>query len=181
MTQLFMEDLFPTRVYHCDIEIDNDAMIKKLYEMQKTEASLRNSMRLGWHSPTILHTLPEFHLLCSFILNLSKAIDNFYISNMWGNILPKYGYNVAHTHPNSAYSGVYYLNKAENSGNLVLMDPRPGHVAEYKYGGDVTTVIEGTQGKLVMFPNWLEHRVEQNLSEEDRIAVSFNLGKSHGK
>ena len=61
------------------------------------------------------------------------------------------------------------------------MDPRPGHVAEYKYGGDVTTVIEGAQGKLVMFPNWLEHRVEQNLSEEDRIAVSFNLGKSHGK
>ena len=31
------------------------------------------------------------------------------------------------------------------------------------------------QGSLLMFPGWLEHGVTQNLSNEDRIVISFNL------
>ena len=31
------------------------------------------------------------------------------------------------------------------------------------------------EGSLLMFPGWLEHGVTQNLSNEDRIVISFNL------
>ena len=30
------------------------------------------------------------------------------------------------------------------------------------------------KGKLVLFPSWLEHYVEPNLTNEDRISMSFD-------
>jgi len=29
---------------------------------------------------------------------------------------------------------------------------------------------------LLLFPSWLEHYVEQNMSDESRISLSFNIG-----
>ena len=45
---------------------------------------------------------------------------------MWANINPPGGYNAPHIHPNSLFSGVYYIKAPKNSGNLVCNDPRPG-------------------------------------------------------
>ena len=39
---------------------------------------------------------------------------------------PTYSYNKTHTHPNSLWSGVYYIKVPKNSGKLFLEDPRPG-------------------------------------------------------
>ena len=36
----------------------------------------------------------------------------------------------------------------------------------------VVTVRNGT---LLMFPAWLEHSVDANISKEERISVSFNI------
>ena len=35
--------------------------------------------------------------------------------------------------------------------------------------------IEPEEGKLLLFPSYLNHAVEENLSDEDRIVISFNL------
>ena len=35
--------------------------------------------------------------------------------------------------------------------------------------------IKPEEGKLLLFPSYLHHSVEENLSDEDRIAISFNL------
>ena len=48
------------------------------------------------------------------------------LGNMWANINPTYSYNKTHTHPNSMWSGVYYIKVPKNSGKLFLEDPRPG-------------------------------------------------------
>ena len=31
------------------------------------------------------------------------------------------------------------------------------------------------EGKLLLFPSWLDHEVDQNLSQEKRISISFNI------
>ena len=48
------------------------------------------------------------------------------LGNMWANINPTYSYNKTHTHPNSMWSGVYYIKVPKKSGKLFLEDPRPG-------------------------------------------------------
>ena len=35
--------------------------------------------------------------------------------------------------------------------------------------------IEPEEGKLLLFPSYLNHAVEENLSDEDRIVISFNI------
>lgn len=35
---------------------------------------------------------------------------------------------------------------------------------------------EPVPGRLILFPAWLQHGVEPNLSDADRVVVSFNVG-----
>ena len=35
---------------------------------------------------------------------------------------------------------------------------------------------EPTPGRLLLFPAWLPHGVEPNLSDADRVVISFNIG-----
>jgi len=46
------------------------------------------------------------------------------LGNMWANINPPGGMNRAHQHPNSLWSGVYYVKAPQNSGQLKIEDPR---------------------------------------------------------
>ena len=46
------------------------------------------------------------------------------LGNMWANINPPGGMNRAHQHPNSLWSGVYYIKASKNCGNLKIDDPR---------------------------------------------------------
>ena len=48
------------------------------------------------------------------------------LGNMWANINYPGSYNKQHIHPNSQWSGVYYVKVPKNSGSLFLEDPRPG-------------------------------------------------------
>jgi uncharacterized protein (TIGR02466 family) len=43
---------------------------------------------------------------------------------MWANINPPGGFNRTHIHPNSLWSGVYYVKTPKNCGHLKLEDPR---------------------------------------------------------
>jgi uncharacterized protein (TIGR02466 family) len=36
-------------------------------------------------------------------------------------------------------------------------------------------VVRVKNGTLLMFPSYLEHSVDANMSEEERISISFNL------
>ena len=48
------------------------------------------------------------------------------MGNMWANINPPGGYNRPHVHPNSHFSGVYYIKAPKNSGKLFLMNQATG-------------------------------------------------------
>ena len=48
------------------------------------------------------------------------------LGNMWANINYPGGYNKPHVHPNTLFSGVYYIKTPPNCGKLICNDPRPG-------------------------------------------------------
>ena len=39
--------------------------------------------------------------------------------------------------------------------------------------------ISPEAGTLIIFPSWLDHSVNQNLSDADRISMSFNINLVH--
>ncbi|HEY9654431.1 MAG TPA: TIGR02466 family protein, partial [Crinalium sp.] len=143
---------------------------------------------LGWHSKDNLFELPELRplkdLADAAVLEVSQAVGygdvQIKAANCWANINPKYASNKIHDHANCLFSGVYYLKAPKDSGTLMFYDPR---VAKTFYKPPVSTFTPYTadaiahvaeEGLMLIFPSWLKHGVEPNLSNEDRVSISFN-------
>lgn len=103
------------------------------------------------------------------------------VSDCWANINSPGSYNRKHTHFNSMLSGVYYPSVPENSGEIVFTDPR---IQAYVITLPVTRKTGFTsrrirrtpsEGEFILFPSWLEHSVEMNKSDEERVSVAFNV------
>ena len=103
---------------------------------------------------------------------------------VWGNINGKYSYHEQHIHPNSFLSGVYYINAPKDSGNIRFIDPRNAVRSvemepnrEQPLTDPLRRIIEvePEDGMLLLFPNWLGHEVQQNLTDKDRVSIAFNL------
>jgi uncharacterized protein (TIGR02466 family) len=102
---------------------------------------------------------------------------------MWANINPPGGYNRPHTHPNSLWSGVYYVKALSNSGHLKIEDPKPCSLISKprRKQGELPIHLwsevhfEPIAGRLIMFPSWLNHCVDPNQSSDIRISISFNF------
>jgi uncharacterized protein (TIGR02466 family) len=102
---------------------------------------------------------------------------------MWANINPKDGMNQPHIHPNSLFSGVYYVKSNPQAGRLKIYDPRPGAqiVMPARLEGQLPkhlwrdVNLDPFPGRIIMFPAWLWHSVEPNQSNKLRISVSFNF------
>jgi uncharacterized protein (TIGR02466 family) len=108
---------------------------------------------------------------------------------MWANISPAHAFNRMHTHPGVIWSGVYYVQCPENSGQIYFSDPRvqaqvlrPRIHAEGKQQPHNWSEVfyEPIEGRMILFPAWLLHEVQPNLSQDageqgNRISISFNL------
>lgn len=116
---------------------------------------------------------------------LSFTDKKYQITNIWININKPQGYNVAHTHPDSDLSGVFWINTPQNSGDLRFESPN--HFTQYKtiqnFNDEIKNSLnyyhdfwlQPTEGKLIIFPSDIKHFVETNQSDEDRISISFNI------
>jgi uncharacterized protein (TIGR02466 family) len=90
-----------------------------------------------------------------------------------------------HHHPGSDLVGIYYVKTSENCGDLLLYETR-GSV-NYMWQdqnisadpqnrqGRISYRFKPSAGKLVMFPNYLFHSVETNLSNDVRISIVIDI------
>ncbi len=100
---------------------------------------------------------------------------------MWGVINSKGHSNSTHNHPEAWISGVYYPQAPadmDRAGSLSFRDPilaRTFTRAFYRSVQSELCQIAPETGKMIMFPSWCEHSVGPNLTDQDRIAISFNI------
>ena len=151
-----------------------------ILEMKKNNESLSKSNFGGWHSLCNLHEHGIFKELKNQLLNLAKDAIKQYARcdleflEMWAMVNTKYNYNAHHVHE-GIISGVFYLQVPENSGRLILCNPAvrsQNHPIRNK-----DFALEPERLALILFPSWLEHYVEPSKSDEERIAISFNIGE----
>ena len=190
---MIKEQFFPTTVYGFDFPMAdhlNPQLEKDILEWSKQDQGLKKTNVKGWHSQTDMHTKPEYKPLVD---QLFLAINMIWkeewldrepiLGNMWANINQPGGYNRPHIHPNSLFSGVYYIKAPPNCGKLVCNDPRPGiqTVMPTRVKGSPPKHlwrechIDPIPGRIIIFPAWLWHAVEPNESNDIRISVSFNF------
>ncbi len=186
---------FPTPVW--TLQLDNYKSInEQMYKFIKTAQSIdregiSKSNIKGWHSKDFNMKENEPKNFIKFILpaieqvitdmNWEKQKQSININNMWAIINTGGSANLRHQHGNSTISGAYYVRAPKNSGDIVFYDPRPAPVYMYPKAANPNWLnaqvngISPKEGALVLFPSYLDHSVNENLSNEERIVISFNI------
>jgi uncharacterized protein (TIGR02466 family) len=97
----------------------------------------------------------------------------------WANVLDTGGFNMQHVHQNTLLSACFYLSTPKGSSPIIFRDPRPGVVFSPMRGKGINGFSERSMipsaGQLIVFPNWLEHRVEVHQAEASRVSIAFNV------
>ena len=103
--------------------------------------------------------------------------------SLWINILPEGGSHASHIHPHSVISGTTYVAMPKGTSALKLEDPRlpmmmTAPLRDKKAGQELQSFvyIKPAVGEVLLWESWLRHEVPMNMSEEERVSVSFNFG-----
>ena len=130
--KLHRKILFPTPVYFKDLpnakEL-NKYLFKEIKKWRKADpiGETKTNSGFGWHSKTDMDKKEEYKPLIRELFNMAYECNQDYgikdklgLGNMWANINPTYSYNKSHTHPNSLWSGVYYIQVQKKAVKLFL-------------------------------------------------------------
>ncbi len=187
--------VFPTPVWTQQLanykKINEDMYNYIKSEQKEDQKGINKSNIKGWHSSDFNLDNLEVQNFIKFILpSLEQVMTDMRwekqkqivkINNMWAIINIGGSANHRHQHGNSTISGAYYVRAPKNCGDIVFYDPRPAPVYSHPnvespniLNAQVNS-ISPKEGGLVLFPSYLDHSVNENLSNSERIVISFNI------
>ena len=182
--------LFPTEVYEDEIlNINNDILKNECLQLQKFSPNgVSVSNTGGWQSSSFEKPISSEieKLIDQIVIRLEKIYKDYNITrrpkllNYWININSPGNYNISHNHTLSFFSCVYYVKVPENSGDLIIERADDSayfiqYFEEINQHGAQAILFDTAENKLVCFPSWVKHSVGQNLSNDTRISIAFNL------
>ena len=188
--------LFPSPVFHYSLEDKKEFNIElKNYILnlkEKNKKGVKKSNQGGWHSP--MFDILNDKLVKKFTIIFQNYVkesveeigwnydsDRVKIEAMWSIINKKGDFNIQHNHPNAYFSAAYYVKCPVNSGNINFHEGseakliRHPNIKKFTEMSAMKTSLEPKEGDLFVFPAYFYHDVGENLSNEDRIVISFNL------
>lgn len=183
-------ELFKVPIYKTILSLNTNSIINYCKKIQKNDLGKKSSNIGGWHS----NNLVGQHLdLNDLFINIEKHVNIFSkqcnflnsieLKDIWININSTNNFNLIHTHPNCKFSGVYYVKTPKNSGDLVFYNPSCDMMI-YDWNDDFKNfnsynshrfVFPIQENQLYLFPSWLKHSVNPNLSNKERVSLSFNF------
>ena len=193
MEQFKIQELFACPIFFKDLNLNNKVLEKYALQLKRKDKGRRKSNVGGYQTNDLpyeteeilqplcnelLKNLEYYKEFVGFKMSLKKKLDN-----MWININGNKDYHTSHIHPACIFSGVYYINAPLNSGNIVFehsafMQMQYDWKDEYKHiYNEVNSdnfFMPAITGRLYIFPSWLRHSVSPNLTNKNRIALSFN-------
>ncbi|MFO6465442.1 TIGR02466 family protein [Jannaschia sp. KMU-145] len=139
---------------------------------------------LGWRFPIfadLTRALDAHVAAFAEDLEFDLGDKSLMLEDLWINILPEGGIHTGHLHPHSVISGTTYVAMPEGTSAIKFEDPRlPMMMAAPVRKKDARAPLRTfhyetpTVGDVLLWESWLRHEVPMNMSEDDRISVSFN-------
>ena len=185
-------NIFPIPIHVFDAngfkEIQNQ-LIDYAYNLKEKDEGVTISNQGGWQSHSfevknVDDVFQKFLINCLAqfpVLDKSVGIKVF----AWVNINKPGDSNTKHNHPGDDLAGVLWIKTPENSGNIIFESPHHfnsfreicSYSDEFKkcFNIDYTYYGSQSEGVMLVFPAHLQHQVQENRSNEDRISVSFNI------
>jgi uncharacterized protein (TIGR02466 family) len=189
------ETIFTNFIAYEQIQLDNDSIEQYCHDKRKENDKGRVLSNVGgWQSGDqftkdadhvemvkLIDIINDKFQMLGSNLEFNNP-DRITIDNFWININKKTNANKLHDHPKSIIVAVYYVKVPDNSGNIILRTPvvsydkyiKPENIGRYNTFNSSTYTYTPKVGDLVIFPAWLQHRVEPNQTNEERISIAFN-------
>lgn len=198
--------LFATRLYHArlsahDPAIDADEFEASCYSIaEDDEAGQQWSEDHGYPGYTSYASLDDLPYRFPIFADLVQALDahvadfardlafdlgdkKLTLDSLWINILPEGGIHTGHLHPHSVISGTTYVAMPDGASAIKFEDPRlpmmmaaPGRTKDAPEELKAFAYVAPKVGDVLLWESWLRHEVPMNMSEDDRLSVSFNYG-----
>lgn len=189
-----VHDLFATPIFVKDFEGETLAQIQDqikgkitLIDAAMKEAPWGGATRSTW-TPGHCHAIENLGLEKMALGIIDAGVEylgqigydgpDLRMASSWFNWISKGGFQFDHVHPGTRISGVYYYQTNEEDGDLRFTSPLPHmQMGMWPYDSMIMPEqhITPKVGRMVLWPSWLSHRVEPNLTDHDRISLSFTL------
>lgn len=199
MTQI--RSLFATRLYHAALgdAINTDEMETSCYSIAEDDeagqewceengypgyTSYASLTDLSWRFPIFADLIKQLDAhVAAFADDLQLDLDGreLKLEDIWINILPEGGIHTGHIHPHSVISGTTYVAMPDGASAIKFEDPRlpmmmaaPGRVKDAREELRTFHYVAPAVGDVLLWESFVRHEVPMNMSEDDRISVSFN-------
>lgn len=135
-------------------------------------SNIINEYDLSHLTDKILEYLKKYYYLIHKKHAEDEKID-ILITGSWLSKSNSQDYLPVHHHHNLDVSGVYYHKIPEGSGSLHFRSNDKLSEISLFYSRSQNYIVNPKNGKLVLFPSWIDHYVSGNTTSEDRIAFGF--------
>ena len=183
-----IERVFATPIYFASI--NNVIDVKKEFDEVKNKLTFFDTPEM-WGRPQKLTTqnFEDDIIENKNMKVIGKVIDenlkifldaiNFpekkYRTTSWITSNSKGEYSPVHNHLNADISGVYYYQSNEKDGSIFFVTPTLAMTNSIFTKFSENIYVKPEEGKLLMFPGWLQHGVTTNMTDSDRISLAFNI------
>ena len=191
-------NLFPVPLYRFDHQLldnERDDIVNLFLNIEKFDQTrITDKYPAGsytsFHSKESILERDQLKTIKSFIeTSVNQAhysiglSGDLFFTKSWFSINRKYSFHEQHHHCPNIWSGVYYL-KAEHDDatisfvNKHLIDTGWPYQANKTINTDYNsnqTVCRVQTGMLLIFPSYLYHKVDQHMTENERINIAFNM------
>ena len=193
--------LFANPLMRVELDLDLEKLSEFAVQLQdKEKEGVQETNIGGWQSGDIIEEKHEEFIKLK--KEISKNLQIYHsqvfkgmvfeddiiqnLNNMWVNINKKHHYNEWHIHPLATLSGTFYIKHDGSVENGSIEFKHPSHISMIdvhwpvglleKHNFITTPYIKFTPkpNMLLIFPSWLEHKVDINLKDEPRITAGFN-------
>ena len=186
--------IFPTQVFRAQFDSAQElakAVVPTLLDQEKNDKKPLKYTANGYtdYGRENLLERPVFKELKDFIDDVivrchkQTGLQNEpSLRSSWFSINRKYTYHEEHNHLPDTWSGVYYIQADQDHPGLTLVNPNMKanwprvNVSELNEANSPNVTCAATTGSLIIFPSHLHHKVEQQLTDKERIMVAFNYG-----
>ena len=181
-------DIFKTSISSIETNFNTKDLIKfckslNRHYMNKSNVGGFHSEYFNLKDKRIKNLINEIEKIANLISLKKYSINKkLHISSMWSIINKKGDYNVVHDHPFSILSGVLYLKAPKNCGEIQFHNDfligkfvRDQYINNYHVENSSNWFLPVKENTMYVFPSWLRHGVKPNLSNDERVIISFNL------
>lgn len=190
-----VEHWFPTPVYYSFAREESfDAMQKELLEVDSKAEYAKASDGYSWHTLTHSITTPifkaniikdnnlvvtekeiEWHLR-QYLPDLTDKVD-FDIRTSWltRNTKHEFAFKHKHTPIDCDIAGCYYIQTNGQDGNITFWNSNELSNDFCFFLNNQKVSYSPQVGKILLFPSWLVHEVTENLTDNLRISLAFNI------